>query len=165
MIAPVAFALALAAMQLESLDFHAGARIPLASMARDCGGDNKTPALRWSGAPAATKSFALVVRDPDAPIAGGFYHWIVYDIAASTHELSPGAALGAARLGVISTGMADYYGPCPPSGPAHHYVFKLYALDLERVPAASALSAQQLENAIGGHVLAEATLTALASRP
>jgi Raf kinase inhibitor-like YbhB/YbcL family protein len=155
--------LALAAMQLESSDFHAGGALPLVSMATDCGGKNQTPALRWNGEPPGTKSFALVVHDPDAPLAGGFYHWVLYDIPARTHELARGAAPAAAQLGVVSTGRAAYYGPCPPPGPAHHYVFELYALDVARVSSDAPLNATELQRRIDGHVLAKATLTGLAS--
>jgi Raf kinase inhibitor-like YbhB/YbcL family protein len=158
------FVLALAAMQLESGDFRAGGTIPLASMATDCGGSNQTPALAWSGAPAATKSFALVVRDPDAPLAGGFYHWLVYNIPAATHKLAHNAVPASAQVGVVSTGKAVYYGPCPPPGPSHHYLFELYALDVARFAADSPLNATQLQRRIEGHVLAKATLTGLASR-
>ncbi|MBV8147787.1 MAG: YbhB/YbcL family Raf kinase inhibitor-like protein [Candidatus Eremiobacteraeota bacterium] len=150
-------------MQLESSDFRAGATIPLASMATDCGGSNQTPALRWSGAPAGTKSFALVVRDPDAPIAGGFYHWVVYNIPAQTHELARNAVPASAQLGTVSTGKAAYYGPCPPPGPAHHYIFELYALDVAHVGIDPSPNALELQQRIGSHVLAKATLTALAS--
>jgi Raf kinase inhibitor-like YbhB/YbcL family protein len=155
--------LALAVMQLESADFHSGGTIPAASMASDCGGKNQTPALRWSGAPATTKSFALIVHDPDAPLAGGFYHWVVYNIPAQAHELQHDAVPASAQLGVVSTGKAAYYGPCPPPGPAHHYVFQLYALDVAHVAADPPLSAQELQRRIDGHVLAKATLTGLAS--
>ena len=155
--------IALAAMQLESSDFRSGGTIPLASMATDCGGRNETPALHWSGAPAGTKSFALIVHDPDAPVAGGFYHWILYDIPAQTHSLAHDAVPASAQLGTVSTGKAAYYGPCPPPGPAHHYVFQLYALDVARVAADTPPNALELEQRIGSHVLAKATLTALAS--
>jgi Raf kinase inhibitor-like YbhB/YbcL family protein len=152
--------LAAAAMTLSSADFSPGGTIPVASMSTDCGGRNRTPSLRWSGAPAKAQSFALIVRDPDAPVAGGFYHWIVYDIPASANELSA-ATLKRARTGVATTGLAAYYGPCPPPGPAHHYVFTLYALDVARLDADTPLSAQQLQRRIQGHVLASATLAAL----
>jgi Raf kinase inhibitor-like YbhB/YbcL family protein len=161
MIAPLI--LALAVMQLESADFHSGGIIPLASMATDCGGKNQTPALRWNGAPASTKSFALVLRDPDAPLAGGFYHWVLYDIPAQTRNLAHDAVPASAQAGIVSTGKTAYYGPCPPPGPAHHYVFELYALDIARIAADAPLSATELQRRINGHVLAKATLTALAS--
>jgi len=155
--------LASAILVLQSADFAENGTIPHASMATDCGGANRTPELHWSGAPAGTKSFALVLSDPDAPLAGGFFHWVVYNVPVSTTALQAGAALAADQTGVASTGKAGYYGPCPPPGPAHHYVFTLYALDVARISAGAPLAAAALERRIGGRVLAKATLTGFAS--
>lgn len=152
-------------MQLHSADFSPGGAVPPALMAADCGGKNRAPALNWSGAPKGTKSFALVIHDPDAPIPGGFYHWILYDIPASDSQLSGNAPPPNARAGLASTGKPAYYGPCPPPGPAHHYVFTLYALDVSSVASTSPLDASALERKIEGHVLARATLSATASHP
>lgn len=155
--------LAAATMTLESADFTAGGTIPRASMSTDCGGGNFTPELHWSGAPRKTQSFALIVRDPDAPVAGGFYHWVLYDIPAAIRQLNPSATPAGTKTGTASTGRAAYYGPCPPPGPAHHYVFTLYALDVSRVTADTPLTATQLEQRIGDHTLAKATMRAIAS--
>ncbi|HZV77075.1 MAG TPA: YbhB/YbcL family Raf kinase inhibitor-like protein [Candidatus Babeliales bacterium] len=151
-------------MQLRSADFSAGAVIPRPLMAVDCGGANRSPELTWSDAPKGVKSFALVMRDPDAPIAGGFTHWVVYNVSAAAHELSSNAKLAPDQLGNTSLGKPGYYGPCPPPGPAHHYFFTLYALDVARVESGSPLSSDQLETRIEGHVLARAVLEATASR-
>jgi Raf kinase inhibitor-like YbhB/YbcL family protein len=161
MIAALSLVVAVSGMQLSSSDFPAGGSIPRANMATDCGGKNLTPELHWSAAPAGTKSFALIVRDPDAPIAGGFYHWVVYNIPASATSLKAGATLQ--DLGANTTGNAAYYGPCPPPGPAHHYIFTLYALDVPQVRADAPPSAAQLEQRMAGHVLARATLSAVAA--
>ncbi|MBV8118118.1 MAG: YbhB/YbcL family Raf kinase inhibitor-like protein, partial [Candidatus Eremiobacteraeota bacterium] len=142
-------------MKLQSADFAAGGTIPKTFMAGDCGGSNRPPSLRWSAAPAGTKSFALVLRDPDAPIPGGFNHWVVYDIAAAATSLGPALPAGA-REGLRSTGKSGYYGPCPPPGPAHHYIFTLYALDVGQI-AAAVPTAAQLAAKMQGHVLARAT--------
>ena len=158
-------AAAIATMDLGSPDFHAGGAIAGALMARDCGGANRTPALSWADAPKATSSFALIVRDPDAPLAGGFYHWVLYDIPAAAAGLRDDTLPAGTQVGRASTGETAYYGPCPPPGRAHHYVFTLYALDLARVPAASPLDGPTLERRIEGHVLARATLEATASHP
>jgi Raf kinase inhibitor-like YbhB/YbcL family protein len=133
-------------------------------MATDCGGQNRSPALAWGTIPAGTKSFALVMHDPDAPMPGGFYHWVVYNIPAGTHTLSADAKLSTAQLGNTSAGKPGYYGPCPPPGPAHHYTITLYAVDLARVPAAAPLTAQQLETHMQGHILASAVLRGTAHR-
>jgi Raf kinase inhibitor-like YbhB/YbcL family protein len=166
-IAPFLLAVAAAtgAMQLQSGDFSPGGAVPRTLMATDCGGQNRTPSLSWKDPPTLTKSFAIIVRDPDAPIAGGFYHWVVYDLPATTRRLAGGAPLGAGQTGLSSTGRAAYYGPCPPSGPAHHYTFTLYALDIARVDGNSPLTAPQLEGHFGGHILARTTLEATAARP
>ncbi|MBV8154884.1 MAG: YbhB/YbcL family Raf kinase inhibitor-like protein [Candidatus Eremiobacteraeota bacterium] len=163
MIAAVLLA-AVTAMTLESADFAPGGTIPVASMAADCGGRNRTPVLRWSNPPANAKSFALVMRDPDAPVAGGFYHWVLYDVPPAARAIGSGGVAGS-RTGIATTGQAAYYGPCPPPGPAHHYIFTLYALDVVRVADDAPLTAAQLEKRIGGHVLARGTLTATAAHP
>jgi Raf kinase inhibitor-like YbhB/YbcL family protein len=156
--------LAAAAMALASSDFPGGGAIPRALLSADCGGQNRMPALEWTNAPSASKSFALIERDPDAPIAGGFYHWVVYDVSPSARSLSRSSrAQGVA--GRSSTGKAAYYGPCPPPGPAHHYVFTLYALDVAHVGGNAPLTGPQLEARLSGHVLAHATLEATAAHP
>jgi Raf kinase inhibitor-like YbhB/YbcL family protein len=145
-------------MQVRIADFLDGAVIPRSAMARDCGGDNRSPQLTWSGAPAATKSFALIVHDPDAPVAGGFYHWVVYNLKPTARELAANASLGRDQLGETSAGNAGYYGPCPPPGPEHHYIFTLYALDVAHVGGDAPLTASQLQARIAGHILARGTL-------
>lgn len=145
-------------MQLQSSDFSPGSTIPVRAMASDCAGENRSPALSWMGAPKGVKSFALILHDADAPIAGGFYHWIVYNLPAGSHALAAGVKLSADQLGETSGGKADYYGPCPPPGPAHHYTFTLYALDLAQISSESPLTAPQLERRIAGHILARAVL-------
>jgi len=150
-------------MGLQSGDFTPGSTIPTRAMALDCGGKNRSPQLAWSGAPAGTKSFALILRDPDAQLPGGFYHWVVYNLGPNTHALAAGATLGAAQLGETSAGRAGYYGPCPPPGPAHHYIFTLYALDVAHIAASTPLTAGELQRRIAAHVLARATLDGVES--
>jgi Raf kinase inhibitor-like YbhB/YbcL family protein len=152
------------AMQLHSGDFTAGGRLPHQLMAGECGGENRSPQLAWSDAPRGTKSFALVMRDPDAPIPGGFYHWVVYDLPAGTQRLSADAKLPANELGVTSSGKQGYYGPCPPPGPEHHYVLTLYALDLGQIGGRQPLDAAQLQRALDGHILGRAVLQGTESR-
>jgi|SRR5580700_920295 Raf kinase inhibitor-like YbhB/YbcL family protein len=164
-LAGVALATASGLMQLRSSDFAAGGSLPRQLMATQCGGQNHSPALTWSGAPKGTRSFALVVHDPDAPIPGGFYHWVVYNLPAGTHSLSASAQLSTNQLGETSAGNVGYYGPCPPPGPAHHYVFTLYALDVARIASHSPPRGAQLEQEIGGHIIARTALLGTASRP
>lgn len=133
-----------------------------------CNGDNSSPALRWEGAPAGTRSFALVLHDPDAP-SGDFTHWSVYDLPPTLTELPSGKYQSAQfPLGGLegrnSFGDLGYGGPCPPPGSPHHYVFELYALSQPSLGLASGASRDQLVAALQGKVLARASLTGLFAR-
>jgi Raf kinase inhibitor-like YbhB/YbcL family protein len=152
-----------ASLHLESNDIVAGHAIPKVFMARACGGQNRSPSLAWTGAPHGTTSFAIIMHDPDAPIPGGFYHWVLYNLSRGTHRLEPNVRLAADQIGQTSAGRAEYHGPCPPPGPAHHYTLTVYALDLSRVSATSPLRGAELERQIDGHVLARGVLEATAS--
>jgi Raf kinase inhibitor-like YbhB/YbcL family protein len=155
--------IALAAFVLASSTFQADATMPKSTVYAKCGGANISPELHWSGAPAKTRSFALIVHDPDAPAPGGWYHWVAYNIPAATHALSAGQTLAAGQLGRTSFDEDNYGGPCPPPGKPHHYHFTLYALD---VPAITGdhLTGPQLEARIAGHTLARTTVTGLYGR-
>jgi Raf kinase inhibitor-like YbhB/YbcL family protein len=100
-----------------------------------CSGANISPALSWQNAPAGTRSFALMVHDPDAPTGSGWWHWIVYDIPPGTATLAANAGKpgsGQMPAGAIQAttdfGSRGYGGPCPPPGKPHRYVFRLHAL-------------------------------------
>jgi hypothetical protein len=126
-----------------------------------CDGSDVSPALAWADAPHATQSFALIVDDPDAP-AGDWVHWVVFNLPATTRALPGGLAPGAklisgGRQGRNDFGRVAYGGPCPPPGPAHHYHFKLYALDTI-VDLPSGASKADLQEAMQDHVLAQAEL-------
>ncbi|HSY42207.1 MAG TPA: YbhB/YbcL family Raf kinase inhibitor-like protein [Polyangia bacterium] len=145
-------------MRLTSTAFAAGAEIP---GAHSCEGADRAPPLAWDGAPAATKSFALVVDDPDAPDPKApmttWVHWIAYNLPATITSLSDGGKLPpGGRDGLNDWKRAGYNGPCPPIG-RHRYFFKLYALDTELPPLAGPTKAV-LEKAMEGHVLAMAEL-------
>lgn len=114
-----------------------------------CSGGNTSPALRWRGVPAGTHSLALTVYDPDAPTGSGWWHWVMFDIPATTPGLAAGAgnpAAGKAPKGAIQTGTdfgkPGFGGPCPPAGDKpHRYVFTLYALKVDKLgvdPASTA---------------------------
>ncbi|MCX5786494.1 MAG: YbhB/YbcL family Raf kinase inhibitor-like protein [Elusimicrobia bacterium] len=97
-----------------------------------CDGKNVPPGLKWSGEPEGTKSFALILEDPDAPM-GNFTHWIVVDIPAGVHSLERAGKFPApSRELKNSFGESGYGGPCPPSG-THRYIFTLYALSAARL--------------------------------
>jgi len=124
-----------------------------------CDGPDISPALAWTESPAGTKSFALIMDDPDAP-AGTWVHWVLYDLPGDARELAEGIAKDlqlpdGARQGRNDFGKIGYNGPCPPKGGPHRYFFKLYALDRKLKLMAGAIKAE-LERAIKGHILAEA---------
>jgi Raf kinase inhibitor-like YbhB/YbcL family protein len=162
-------------LQLSSPSFAAGATIPhqYSYNGYGCSGQNVSPQLQWSGAPASTKSFALTVFDPDARSGQGWWHWVVFNIPASVSGLPKGAGAGSGDMmprGAVQ-GRTDfqtvgYGGPCPPPGQKpHHYIFTLYALDMESLDVLSPLSSgPTLLKALRGHVTAKATLTGLFGR-
>jgi Raf kinase inhibitor-like YbhB/YbcL family protein len=139
---------------LRSPDFRNGAPIP-ASHA--CTGRNVAPTLAWAGVPPRTRSFALVVVDPDAPRIGGWIHWVVYNLPATWRTLRARSPHSFDE-GITSFGKPGYGGPCPPAnGHVHHYVFTLYALNVAHL-AGQALTRDALRRAMRGHILGTATL-------
>jgi Raf kinase inhibitor-like YbhB/YbcL family protein len=131
-------------------DLPAGGTIPARF---SCDGAGVSPALRWSGEPAGTQSFALIMDDPDAR---DFVHWLLWDIPASAHTLPEGAKSDGIP-GANSFGDRGYGGPCPPRGAgAHTYVFRLFALDLPSAGVKTGKGRNTLEQAIKKHVLARA---------
>ena len=152
---------------LTSPTFADGATMPASTMYKGygCTGNNEPPEIRWSGAPAGTKSFALTVLDPDAPVPGGWWHWVAFNISAKTNSLDRHAPTRSFVNGTSSFKTRGYGGPCPPPGKPHHYVFTLYALDEASVSNASGdTTGPDLLKAIEGHVLGKAVLTGLFSR-
>jgi Raf kinase inhibitor-like YbhB/YbcL family protein len=106
-----------------------------------CSGENISPAISWSGAPASAKSLAIVVWDQDAPVSGGFYHWVIVNLPVETKKLAEGAGNVAnhkAPNGSIQLyndwGEAGYGGPCPPGSSQHRYHFIVYALNIQQLP-------------------------------
>jgi Raf kinase inhibitor-like YbhB/YbcL family protein len=122
-----------------------------------CHGENVSPPLRWSGAPTDAKSLAVVVDDPDAP-GGTFVHWVVVNLPAATNSLAENVS-GLEEL-ANGRGDKDWTGPCPPSGPAHHYRFTVYALS---GPIATGDTDEALET-LDRTALARGTLTGIFER-
>ena len=117
-------------IEMNSSAFANGTSIPVRYT---CDGDNISPPLSWSGVPEETESLALIVDDPDAP-GGNFTHWVIYNISPEESGLAEGLPRErdlprGMHQGNNSLGTTGYTGPCPPRGPAHHYVFHLYALN------------------------------------
>lgn len=148
------------ALVLSSGAFAAGGAIPAR---HSCDGQNASPALAWSGVPAGTVAYALIVDDPDAP-GGTWVHWVLYNLPGTQAALPEAvpttdrlAGLGGALQGRNDFRRIGYGGPCPPPGRAHRYFFRLFALNAALSLAAGA-TRQEVERAMAGHVLAEATL-------
>lgn len=145
-------------MNLTSTAFADGSPIPAKYT---CDGADVSPPLAWSGAPAATKSVALIMDDPDAP-GGTWVHWVLWNLPASFASLPENVprtetlnSLGGALQGKNSWPKIGYYGPCPPPGKPHRYFFKVYALDATLGLKSGATKAD-VENAMHGHVLGQA---------
>ena len=133
-----------------------------------CTGKNVSPALKWSGAPAETKSFALLVHDPDAPTGGaGWWHWLVINIPASVTELAKGAGAadganlpkGAVQI-TTDFGGPGWGGPCPPAGDKpHRYNFTIVALKVDKLDLAPDAQASLVGFMVNANSLGKATLT------
>jgi len=143
----------LASLSLSSDAFQNGGPIPTQFT---CDGADQTPSLHWGEPPAGTKSFALVIDDPDAP-GGTFRHWGVFDIPASARSIGGGARVGAAVANDF--GKPGYGGPCPPKGHGpHHYHFKLFALDTDQLGVPRNAKVVDVENAASKHAVAQGEL-------
>lgn len=126
-----------------------------------CDGENINPPLLVSDVPKETKSLALIMDDPDAPM-GTWVHWTLWNVSPETKEIAQGSIPQGAIEGSTSFGRPGYGGPCPPSG-THRYFFKLYALDINLDLHAS-IDKAKLESAMEGHIIAKAELIGLYSR-
>lgn len=145
---------AVMAFNLKSPVFEEGSFIP---KKYTCDGDDISPPLKWEGAPGATKSYVLMMDDPDAPV-GTWDHWVLFNIPLAIGDLPEGIKTppDGATEGKNSWGRTGYGGPCPPEG-THRYVFKLYALD-QNLSLASGSSKKEIERAMAGHILAQSEL-------
>jgi Raf kinase inhibitor-like YbhB/YbcL family protein len=130
-------------------------------------GGSHSPALDWAGAPSETASFLLTCFDPDAPMPGAFWHWLVEDIPATTTSVGydegrvPGAGLPGAYSTPNSSGMSSFFGAAPPFGDQYHrYFFVVHALDVEHLelPKGSDSSPVEVSEAALPHTIARAVL-------
>ncbi len=159
-----------AGFTLSSPEIKAGAMIPASFEYNGfgCSGENKSPALKWSGAPKGTRSFALTVYDPDAPTGSGWWHWSVINIPANVNELASNAgAVGGANLPAgasnvrIDFGAAAWGGPCPPQGDKpHRYIFTVYALKTDKLDIPADATAALAGFMIHANTIAKASFTA-----
>jgi Raf kinase inhibitor-like YbhB/YbcL family protein len=133
-----------------------------------CTGNNISPALSWSGAPAAAKSFAVTVYDPDAPTGSGWWHWVIVNIPASAASLDKNAGDTKSDLAPKGSlqirtdfGTPGYGGPCPPKGDKpHRYIFTVFAVDADTLPVDANASAAAVGFNLHFHTVAKASLTA-----
>jgi len=166
-----AFAQTPATITVTSATLKAGETIPKDHTAD---GKNVSPALMWSGAPAATKQFALILDDPDAQFGGqNFVHWVVYNIPAAAKGLPTELPMDATLTtppeiagtiqGLSGFRRAGYRGPAPPPGKPHHYTFTVYALDTALTLAEGATKAD-LMKAMEGHIIGQGSLVSIYER-
>jgi Raf kinase inhibitor-like YbhB/YbcL family protein len=149
----------LARLSLTSDAFQDGQPIPDQF---SCDGANQSPALKWDEPPAGTKSFALVIDDPDAP-SGTYRHWGAYDIPASTRSIASGQRVGTEVNN--DKGTPGYTGPCPPKGHGvHHYHFRLFALDVDRLALSPNPKVADVENEASKHAIARGELIGMFER-
>jgi Raf kinase inhibitor-like YbhB/YbcL family protein len=163
-------------LSLTSPDIKDGATIANEQVFKGfgCSGNNISPALSWSGAPAATKSFAVTIYDPDAPTGSGWWHWVAFNIPSSVTSLPKDAGDTKKKLmpkGAVQSrtdfGSDGYGGPCPPPGDKpHHYEITVFAVDVDKLPDAKdhSASAALVGFDLHSHTLAKSTLTGLYGR-
>lgn len=161
---------AAAAFDLSSADIKAGKPIPDRHLYKGfgCAGENVSPALEWRNPPQQTRSFALLVHDPDAPSGGaGWWHWVVYNIPPEVSALPQGAgAADGTRLpkGAVQQrtdfGTPGWGGPCPPVGDRpHRYVFTLHALKVDRLDVPADATASMVGFLVNASSIGKSTLT------
>lgn len=143
-------------MKLTSNDFENNTEIPTKFT---CDGEDAVPHLTWEGEPEGTKSFALTVIDPDAPM-GTFIHWLVANIPASVHEIKGSSPMGSLQV-ENDFEKIDWGGPCPPDK-EHRYYFTLYALDVEELEG---LIKENFVETVKAHSLGSAELMGRYNRP
>ncbi|HWX06719.1 MAG TPA: YbhB/YbcL family Raf kinase inhibitor-like protein [Bradyrhizobium sp.] len=166
-------ALAQGVFTLSSPDFKDGERLALKNAGNNkanpnCLGENVSPTLNWSNPPAGTKSYALLMFDPEGRPPGGVSHWVAYGIPVSVTGFAEGevskpsdkyvGGLGTAKL-------SNYTGPCTPAGPLHHYTFTLIATDLEPSALQPGLTREELIKALEGHAKQSTGLIGTFSKP
>ncbi len=171
-----------AALTVTSPAFRTGDSLPTDYTAD---GKNVSPPIAWTGAPAATKEFAIILDDPDANFGGRgpFVHWVIYKIPGAAKGLPEGVPMGATITVAGLTGAINglsgfnafqrsgqpptepgYRGPAPPPGAPHHYRFNVYALNAP-LDVAEGLDKAALLKAMEGRIAAQGELIGLYERP
>lgn len=158
---------------LSSPSFKDGERLAVKNAGANkanpnCVGENVSPALSWSNPPANTKSFAIFMFDPEGRPPGGVSHWVAYGIPASVTGFAEGEVSKPSDKYVGGTSLMkqpNYFGPCVPPGPLHHYTLTLMATDLEPTALAPGLDRAEAMKALEGHVLQATGLIGTFSHP
>jgi Raf kinase inhibitor-like YbhB/YbcL family protein len=144
---------------LTSSDFKDGERLPTKMAGNlkqnpNCVGENVSPALSWANPPAGTKSYALLMFDPEGRPPGGVSHWVAYGIPVSVTGFAQGEASKTSDKYVGGTSLMKlphYFGPCTPPGAPHHYTFTLIATDLEPTALKPGMTRDEVIKALDGH--------------
>jgi len=152
-------------MEVFSRSFKNGGEIP---RVYTCDGRDISPHVGWEDVPEGTKSFVLIMDDPDAPV-GTFTHWVVYDIPSQTRELLENfpkvPEISGIKQGINDFGRVGYGGPCPPRGHGYHrYFFKVFALNVESLGLPPGSTRREVESKMKGKVLAQAHIMGLYRR-
>src|SRR6202166_2818918 len=166
-------ALAQGVFTLSSPDFKDGERLALKNAGNNkanpnCLGENVSPTLNWSNPPAGTRSFALLMFDPEGRPPGGVSHWVAYGIPLSVSGFAEGEVSKPSEKYVGGTGtnkFSYYTGPCTPAGAPHHYTFTLIATDLEPTALQPGLTREELIKALDGHAKQATRLIGTFSKP
>jgi Raf kinase inhibitor-like YbhB/YbcL family protein len=158
--------------RLAAPDLESRGRITLAHVfnGMGCNGQDVSPVLQWTNPPTGTRSFAVTAYDPDAPTGSGWWHWVMYNIPASTTELVAGAGNGrnaprGSVQGRTDFGTKGYGGPCPPVGDRpHHYHFTVFALKVDKLDLPGDATGAMVGFNLNANKLATASVTALYGR-
>jgi Raf kinase inhibitor-like YbhB/YbcL family protein len=158
------------AFSLTSPDFDDGGQLPTSARGTDVGGEDRSPALAWSGAPDGTQSYVLTVYDPDAPTGSGFWHWVVSDLPATVTSLEAGVGTGTLPEGATRRrneyGTDTYLGAAPPAGHGpHRYFFTLSALDVPTLEAPADATPAVVGFLLREHVIGRAQLVGTQETP
>jgi hypothetical protein len=127
-----------------------------------CTGKNDSPALLWKNPPQGTRSFAITFYDKDAPTGSGFWHYIAYDVPTTTNsfkhnDLSQGKLPASAKQGNTDIGKPGFFGPCPPIGRQHHYIWTVYALNIDKLPVEENATSALIGFTLWQHTLSKAS--------
>jgi Raf kinase inhibitor-like YbhB/YbcL family protein len=157
---------AVGSFTVTSTDVSGGEQLPMSAVHDSAGGSNTSPALAWSGFPEGTRSFVVTCFDPDAPIPGGFWHWIAVNLPASTTELPAGAGADDASLPGDAFHVRNDFstrafgGAAPPPGDqVHRYYFVVHAVDVDALEVDENASASVVSFNLAFHTLARAVIT------